>query len=194
MKKLRLLFDMDAILVDLLRPWIAWYNESHQDELHIDNVVGYHLEKYATKCTVDQLFGFFTHERYEACPVMPGASEGMKELFEAGHHVAISTATAGETAQSKWRLAKKVAPWMSEGNIMVGSLKEWIKADVFVDDAPKNVVKYRNEWKDQAHILTIAYPYNRDIKSLVNLYAEDHNNTVQAWDQIVEYIRKVAHA
>lgn len=191
MKKLVLLFDMDAILVDLLRPWLAWYNETHNDKLSIDDVTGYHLHEHATKCTVDQLFEFFTHERYSACPPLPGASEGLKQLHDAGHDIVITTATAGNTAQAKWTLAEKVAPWLKDGNVMVGSRKELIKGDVFVDDAPKNVVKYRNAWP-RAHILTIAYPYNRDIQTLVDLYAQDHNNTTQAWQQMTTYINKVA--
>lgn len=191
MRRLTLLFDMDAILIDLLRPWIGWYNQNHDDKLSVDDVAGYHLEKYATKCTVDQLFEFFTHERYTSCPVLPGASEGLLELDAAGHDIIITTATAGQTAQAKWTLAEKVAPWLKDGNVMVGSRKELIKGDVFVDDAPKNVVKYRNAWPE-AHILTIAYPYNRDIRTLVNLYAQDHNNTVQAWQQITQYIHTLA--
>ncbi len=193
MRKLTLLFDMDAILVDLLRPWLNWYNETHQDKVSIDDVTGYHLHEHAKNCSVDQLFEFFTHERYSACPPLPGAAEGLLELDQAGHDVVITTATAGSTAQAKWVLAEKVAPWLKDGNVMVGSRKELLKGDVFVDDAPKNIVKYKNAWPE-AHLLTIAYPYNRDIKTLVHLYAEDHNNTVQAWQQITQYIHQVARS
>lgn len=186
MRKLVLLFDMDAILIDLLRPWLAWYNQTHDDKLTVDDIPGYNLENHV-KCTPDQLYEFFTIERYESCPPLPGAAESLEKLHHEGHDIVISTATAGNTAQAKWTLAKKVAPFLKNSNIMVGSRKELIKGDVFVDDAPKNVVKYRNAWP-QAHILTIAYPYNKDIKTLVDLYAEDHNNTTQAWRHMTEYI------
>lgn len=190
MKKLTLLFDMDAILIDLLRTWIGWYNQTHDDKLTIDDVKGYHLHEYV-KCTADELFEFFTHERYMSCPVLPGASEALKEFHDAGHEIVITTATAGQTAQSKWDHAARVAPYLRDSNVMVGSKKELLRGDVFVDDAPKNVVKYRNAWPD-AHILTIAYPYNQDIQSLVNLYAQDHNNTLRAWQQMTAYIHGVA--
>lgn len=193
MKKLTLGFDLDAIGIDLLRPWISWYNKAHDDDLHHDQVTQYKVEKFMKKATINQVFSFFDDggKLYAECPVLPGAAEGLLELSEAGHDIVIATATVDDSANVKWHLVKKLAPWLSSSNVMVGSRKELLDFDVFCDDAPKNVVKYRNK-RPNAHIVTIAYPYNKDIQSLVNLYAQDHNNTVQAWRQICDYIHDVA--
>lgn len=188
-------FDLDAIIIDLLRPWVDWYNNTHEDTLHIDMVTQYKVEKFMKKAPdIEAVFAFFDEAgaRYAACPVLPGAAEGLLELKEAGHDIIITTATVDETANVKWHLVKKAAPWFNSNDVMVGSRKERLHLDVFCDDAPKNVVKYRNKWKDQAKIVTIAYPYNRDIQTLVDLYAHDHNDTVGAWRQIVDFIHTEA--
>lgn len=191
MIRLEIAIDLDAIVIDLLRPWIGWYNSKHEDNLTIDEIVEYKVEKFAKK--TNSMFAFFKDlENYANCPVLPGASEGLKELGDAGHDIIIATATAGRTAELKWDLVKKAAPWLHKDNIQIGSRKDRIYSDVFIDDAPKNIAQYRNRWPN-SHILTIAYPYNLVSRDLVNLYAQDHNNTVQAWRQICDYVHYVAN-
>ncbi len=192
-KRLTVLIDLDAIVIDLLRPWLAFYNKSHDDTVTIDDITTYKLENHTKKLRkARDLYKFFeNHINYSNCPVLPGASEGLLEMNDAGHDLIIATATAGQTANIKWHLAKKAAPWLHADNVMVGARKERLKGDVFIDDAPKNIVKYRNAWPD-AHILTIAYPYNKDCSTIVNCYAKDHNNTIQAWQEMTEYVRLVA--
>lgn len=189
--RLEIAIDLDAIIIDLLRPWLDWYNINHGDNLTVDDIIDYKVERVAKKTR--NMFAFFKDlNNYANCPVLPGASEGLLELHDAGHDVIVATATAGRTAELKWQLVKKAAPWFDDDNVQVGSRKDRIYADVFIDDAPKNISSYRRRWP-KAHILTIAYPYNRVSQSLVNLRAEDHNNTVQAWRQICDYIHNLAN-
>lgn len=189
-RKLIIASDLDSIIIDLIRPWLGWYNEKHDDTVHIDHVTSYKIENFTKK--TDRVFDFFQdHDNYRNCPVLPGAAEGLAAFHAAGHDVVIATSTAGQTAAIKWELVKKAAPWLNANNVMVGSRKELIRADVFIDDAPKNITRYRKAWPE-AHILTIAYPYNRDQLHLTNLHAEDHNNTHKAWEQIVKYVDEIS--
>lgn len=188
--RLTVLCDLDAIVIDLIRPWVAWYNQTHEDTITIDDITTYAVENHMKK--TKNVYKFFEeHINYTNCPVLPGASDGLRYLHDAKHDVIICTATAGQTAHLKWELIHKAAPWIKEGDVMVGSRKEKMFGDVFIDDAPKNVVKYRNAWP-QSHILTIAYPYNRDIKTLVNCYADDHHNTELAWKEMTKYVQTLA--
>lgn len=191
---LEIAIDLDSIIIDLLRPWIQWYNDNHDDNLTIDDMVEYRIEKFTKKAKKNDIYEFFKNlDNYAKCPVLPGAAEGLLELRDAGHDIIISTATAGRTAPLKWHLVNKAAPWLHEDNVMVGSRKDRIHADVFIDDAPKNIVNYRNRWPN-SHILTIAYPYNKDCRTLVNLYAQDHNNTNKAWRQMCNHIHALANS
>lgn len=190
MKKLMLGFDLDCFILDLLRPWLDWYNKEHGDNVTIDDVAHYDMEK---TCKKGPIYGFFDEagHNYKACPVMPGAAESLLELKEAGHEIVIATYAVEGQADFKWHLVKKAAPWMNAKNVIVIAKKELLALDVFGDDAPKNVVAYHNRWPE-AHLVTIAHPYNRDIESLVDVYAQDHNNTVQAWRQITDYIHQIS--
>lgn len=192
MKQLTIFVDLDAIVIDLIRPWLGWYNAKYEDNVTVDEIVQYKVDKFCKKTNVEGVFAFFEeHANYANCPVLPGAAEALKELDKNGHDVIIATATAGQTAHLKWHLVNKAAPWFNENDVMVGSRKEKLFGDVFIDDAPKNIVRYRNAWPS-SHILTIAYPYNRDCRSLVNLYAQDHNNTDKAWAEICGYIHELS--
>lgn len=190
-RRLVVAVDLDAIIIDLIRPWLNWYNEKYDDNLTVDEVTNYKLETHAKKAN-KHVYRFFENlDNYAKCPVLLGASEGLQALNTSGHDVIIASATAGRTASLKWDMVEKAAPWIHVNDVMVGARKELIRADVFIDDSPKNIVKYRNAWP-QAHILTIAYPYNKDCRSVVNLYAQDHNHTDKAWESMVQYIDALA--
>jgi 5'(3')-deoxyribonucleotidase len=190
LRTLEIAIDLDAIIIDLLRPWLHWYNTKYEDNLIIDDLTDYKVEKFAKK--TKNMFAFFRDlDNYANCPVIPGASEGLRELHDAGHDVIITTATAGRTAEIKWHHVNKAAPWIHHDNVMVGSRKDRIWADIFIDDAPKNLIKYRNRWP-KSHLVTISYPFNKNCKDMVSLYAEDHNNTAQAWRQICDFVNSVA--
>lgn len=193
MKKLTVLVDLDAIVIDLLRPWLEFYNRTHDDTVTINDITTYKLENHTKKLKkARDLYKFFEdHTNYKNCPVLPGASEGLLALNNDGHDVIVATATSGATASIKWHLVKKAAPWLHSDNVMVGARKEKLCGDAFIDDAPKNIVRYRNAWP-KAHILTIAYPYNQDCSSIVNCYAQDHNHTDLAWKQMVQYLKALA--
>lgn len=192
MRQLCIGVDLDAIVIDLIRPWLAWYNAKYDDNVTVDDIKAYKVEKFTKKTNPEGIFQFFEeHSNYANCPVLPGASQALLELHDEGHDIIVATATAGQTAHLKWHLANKAAPWLHENDVMVGSRKERLFLDVFIDDAPKNIVKYRNAWPD-AHICTISYPYNQDCRTLVNCFAQDHNNTDKAWQEIVRYIRHLA--
>lgn len=193
-RKLCIGIDLDAIIIDLLRPWLSWHNDQAEPEHHltVDHITKYKVEAFA-KPGIDMFKFFDLHENYTNCPVLPGAAEALSELKEYGHDIIIATATAGQTAHLKWDLVMKAAPWFSDNNVMVGSRKERLHFDVFIDDAPKNIVKYRNKWGNETKILTISYPYNQDCRTLVDLMAEDHNNTSQAWGQICDYVRELSN-
>lgn len=191
-KILEIAVDLDAIVIDLLRPWFEWYNTKFNDDVTIDDFVHYKVNTIMKKARPKELYGFFENlDNYANCPVLPGAAETLRELHLDGHDIIIATATAGRTAELKWHHAKKVAPWLHKDNVMVGGRKDRVYADVFIDDAPENITSYRTRWPN-AHILTIAYPYNKSNQTQVNCYAQNHNDTTQAWAQMYDYIRALA--
>lgn len=189
-KKLVLGFDLDGIIIDLTTPWLHWYNTKFQDFITIDDIRTYEIKDHTPK--TNNIYEFFNElSRYADCPVIKGASEGLKELHDAGHDIIITTASIIGAEHIKWYLVKKAAPWFKHQDLMIGSRKELLELDVFIDDSAKNVTNYSSTWPN-AHILTIAYPHNESIKGIVNCYAKNHHNTEVAWSTIVDYIYKVS--
>lgn len=188
-RKLRLAIDLDAILIDLMTDWLNWYNYHFHDDLTLDDMTSYHIENFAKKG--DPFLFFENPNNYLNCQPMAGAREALEEFRRDGHQVIIATASIVGTSNVKYSLARKVDPKIKDRDLMIGSQKEVIFADVFIDDAPKNIVAYRNEWP-KATIMTIAHPYNQDCRTLVNCFAEDHNNPARAWEQMRAYVRGLA--
>lgn len=189
MKKLTLVFDLDAIVIDLLRTWITWLNKTHGYNLTIDDITQYNMHD-VVPCGND-VYKFFTKERYRTCPVIPGAAWGLSYLQGAGHKIIVATATAGDTGSEKLSLLHKAAPWFHEDDLYVGKDKYKHRGDVFVDDAPKNIYAYRDVHPDTA-LMTIEYPYNRELKDVVHVFAKDYRQPENAWLEIVRGIQTIA--
>ena len=184
----RAIFDLDSIIVNLMEPWLAWYNHEYKDNLTFDQVTTYKIESHVKPECGTKIFDFFSPpERYGEIPIYEGAAEVLRRLHDNDVDIVIATATAGSTAPQKYVLAKKAAPWLDRHNIFIGTRKEVLHGHFFIDDAPKNMDAYMAEWPD-AHVLTIGHPYNQDHRHKVKLFAEDCFNTKQAWAKIVDYI------
>lgn len=187
----RVIFDLDSIIADLMNPWLDWYNREWGDTLKLADINTYHIEQHVKPACGWRVFEFFRgpegSARYGAIPIYAGATEGLKALHDNGVDVVIATATAGSTAPEKYAIAKKAAPWLDKHHILIGTRKEIIHGDFFVDDAPKNMLAYAAEWPD-THILTIGHPYNTEFKGKIQVYAEGCFNTAKAWKEIVDYI------
>jgi 5'(3')-deoxyribonucleotidase len=184
----RAIFDLDSIIANLMEPWVEWYNQEWKDNLTLDKITEYKIHAFVKRECGMKIYNFFKPpERYGKIPILAGASKGLMTLQNNNVDVFIATATAGKTAAEKYNIAHRAAPWLDADNVIVGASKEVLHGDFFVDDAPKNMDAYQNEWPD-AHILTIAWPYNFHYRGKIQLVADSYNNTEKAWDQIVEYI------
>lgn len=190
-RRLTIVFDLDSIIVDLLNPWINWYNKEFDDSLQVRDLHSWHIHQHVKPECGERIYEFFRdNERYASSPILDGATEGLAKLHELGHRVVISTATGvkaktARTAQAKLALINKAAPFID--NIHIGPDKFIICGDVFVDDSPENLRIYKDRWPE-AKLVTIAYPYNRDIMNFVDVYAQGFDRPRQAWDEIVTFI------
>lgn len=190
MKKLRILLDLDAILVDLLSEWLAWYNQQWKDNLTIEDITSWHIHDHV-KCG-NRIYEFFRGSKnYEKAKVIPGAAKAVRALHEDGHEIFIVSASSGSTAKSKHVHVGRVAEYLPSERIILAHRKDVVKGDVFIDDSPDNLRAYRAAWP-AAKVMTIAYPYNRPLKDQVDVFAESYAQPEQAWEQIYTAIQKHA--
>ncbi len=59
-RKLVIAIDLDAIIIDLVRPWLGWYNRLFNDNITIDDVTSYKIEQFTKK--TDDMFAFFADQ------------------------------------------------------------------------------------------------------------------------------------
>lgn len=190
MRKLTILCDMDEIIVDLLGHWLNLYHVDSGHLVHKGQVDMWEMEKLLPPGTPPEAIlkylkqpGFFLK-----APPMPGAIESIRLLMSYGHEVIIVTSQAGhESAAEKLYWIEEHMPFFPMKNIFLGHLKYKVKGDVLIDDGPHNIEPYRKNWPN-SFIATIALPYNRRVKHLCDVYAEDWSTPETAWDTIREEI------
>ncbi len=202
MKKLEIICDMDAILVDLFGPWLAWYNETYKDALLLEMITEWEISKFVKEECGKSIMDFFHPERdhqvkptlYRDIPALDGAVEGLQAIHEAGHDIIICSAVSGSTANEKYLWCAKHLPFLHHHNIFLGNRKERLVADILIDDGPHNIIDYNKRWGMQAITMGIAYPYNLAIRDEYVVYAEDFRDTRKAWETIVGAVQKVAES
>lgn len=189
--KLVIGLDMDGIFANLHQAWLNWYNKTWNDNIPLSKLQ-WDLKSIVKKECGDQIYNYlYSPDIYKEVDPIPGSLKAIKKLIKI-HDVIVITHPAGgcETVPDKARWLKKYLPELPESNYMFVAKKYLTKFDVFVDDSPNNIVPYREAWPD-AHILTIAWPYNECVESLVDLRANSYKYPKKAWKNILEYIMDI---
>ncbi len=190
-RPLEIVVDIDSILARLLETWLDWYNQKFNDNLGVQHLVHYNIERIVKPECHESVFEFFhIPDVYTTIDPLDGAVEAMKELFDAGHDIVICSATVSEEKQKRAWIARHF-PFIGKKDIFFGHRKEKLYADVFIDDAPKNIEAYRKRWP-ASKILTIAYPYNEGYQHMVDLHARGFDNAAAAWKAIVAKIHEIS--
>jgi 5'-nucleotidase len=181
--------DLDGIIADLHGHWIQWYNNKWHDNLRKEDL-RWELKSVVKRSCGDHIYDYLKlTDVYNYIQPHDGAIAGVKRLIDAGHDVVIITHAAGgcQTIPNKYDWIEKHLPF--ELDIIPTHRKELIRLDYLIDDSPTQIVPYRKAWP-KAQIITIAWPYNRNCKKLVNLRAKSYRDMPHAWLEITDYIAK----
>lgn len=187
--KLVIGFDLDGIIAAFHEAWLSWYNKTWDDNISIHQLK-WDLKSIVKEECGNDVYNFIrSADIYKNILPIPGSLKTVTDLAKMGHDVLIVTHPAGgsHTIPDKMMWIRKHLPMIREDNVIFISRKELIKLDVFVDDSPRNIIPYRKAWPD-SHILTIAWPYNQELGSIVNLRAASYQQPYLAWKAIQKYI------
>lgn len=178
---MRILVDLDGIVVDLLGPWIREYNALYGDNLTLDQVDSWHLDE-CVKCTKEEMLAIIQRPGYfDSLPPLPGAVAGVRALIAMGHDVKIATAPCGaDSARAKLAWIERYFP--GTGSFLCND-KHWIKADLIIDDKPETLEAFNG------FTATIEYPYNSHLP--VSCLAADCMDTAAAWREIVRFVKQL---
>ena len=193
-RSLRILCDMDSIIVNMSQKWIDLYNKDHNEKMTMDDVKNWDMA-HNVKIGEKIYEYLYSHEFFLNVDPIEGALEALQTFQKEGHHLVIASAPSwpGNSASDKLSWLKKHAPFINKRDVMLGHNKYMLKGDVLIDDSPDNIESYFKHWP-QADIMTIAYPYNASVAGLTSVYAESYKDTKSAWKQIVEGVEKLSNA
>ena len=159
---MRILCDLDGVLVDLLPEWLLQYRQLGGEPLTAKNFHSYNWEDQVRNrelfLQVLKSGGLFSSAR-----PMPGALIGFDNLRKK-HDVTVVTKVMGGSSRAfdakiGW-LWRHVQPQIPTDQIIFTGAKELVRGDVLVEDSPQNLVSWLGANPKGMGFL-IDHPYNR---------------------------------
>ena len=161
---MRIICDMDEVIVDMMNPLLKRYNEKHSSDITIEDITQWELP--GDMKVIFRDIGFF----YNLKP-LAGAMVGIKRLMEWGHDVVIASNHSGET-----HIASQKVGWVGwyfpelSNNLMMGHRKDLLQGDVIIDDNPDYLISSPCPIK-----ICMDRPWNR-MKNIVKISYTDWNS------------------
>lgn len=187
---MRILIDMDAIIVDLLNPWIEAYNAKRLGaHFKIDDVHSWDLHLCTPYPNENDVYIYKIIEQpgwFRNLKPLPGAIEAVSKLQLNNECYIVSTAGTPISYTEKIQWLNQYLPSFTKRNIILTGAKHLVQGDVLIDDSPANAAAYRKAWPE-SKILTIRYPYNTDC-GFYDVVANNWKHTEAAWETIVDYL------
>lgn len=188
---MRILIDMDGIIVDLLGKWLDCYNHDFNDCLSVDMVDSWHIaECIKPQCSPEKMMSYIHRPGFFSdLKPLPGAIDGVKAIMALGHDVKFATAPCNADS-AKCKIAWLDYHFNGSGLTGLDSFicqdKHWIDADLLIDDKPETLAR----WDVKGCLTaTIEYPYNAHL--LVDCMASSCTDTEAAWEQLVAFVERV---
>lgn len=158
---MKIILDLDSIVVNLIQPWLHSYNLAYADNLKVEDILTWDTHKYAKagKAIYGVLNqpGFFRYLGF-----VPGAEAAVKELVARGHEVwLVSSAVYPCNYSDKVEWMAEYLPMIPKKQTAMMDAKAEIHADVLIDDGPHNAEAYKKAHPN-AKVMTLRYAYNKD--------------------------------
>lgn len=177
---MRIICDMDEVLVDFINPLIAEYNRRHQSNLTLEDIKEWKLPP--------GMLDIFQHTKgfFVGLSPLPGAIDGIKQLTEWGHDVIIASAPSynGEIAKEKLTWIEQWLPNHTH-NVVITHRKEIFEADLIIDDHAHHIENFKRFG------FLVDRPWNR----YYNVYKKANTIRIREpiWENILEYVRFADH-
>jgi 5'-nucleotidase len=192
---------MDSIVVNLEKDWFGRYNKDYNDDLTIERVTEWHTHKFTKpECGV-KLYDYLREEGlYRNLEPLAGAVEALRRIHDLKYvsgkpaynifYLSAGT-TSPQIPKEKQEWSNVHTPFIDSKHMISCFHKFLVRGDIFIDDSPINIRKYRKHNPETA-IFTIDYPYNRDAQCEADVVAKDFKDTAKAWDQMEKCLESIA--
>jgi 5'(3')-deoxyribonucleotidase len=135
--------DQDDVLANLYKKWLRRYNELYDDNLDIQDVKGWNLHNFVKpECGMKIYDILEEHKFYRDLEIMPGAVEGIRQLYEDGFDVFFITSAMPirMSYKAKFDWLKEPFPFINVRKKTVYCGDKYITfPDYHIDDATHNL-------------------------------------------------------
>ena len=132
--------DLDDVCWNFLEAWLKRHNEITEDNVKLDDVKGWNIEKYINKGSREMLFYMLEQSDFwETVQPKAESSKYLKKLIEDGYDVYIVTATSHKVMNRKMNRFFELFPFINPEQIITTKVKQMINVDLLVDDNPENL-------------------------------------------------------
>lgn len=190
---LRILVDMDDVIVDLHTPWVHAVNKAEGSNLHHTALTTWERLPEKVWNAVLRIPGFFLSLDWE-----PGARGGLMDLKAAGHDVYIvSSPVVWEACRDKYHWVHThlrvydIIPSMDR--LVLTRSKHIVRGDVLIDDNPQNLESWLKE-NPGGKVVLYAQPWNADKRGEIHdgIVSKDLRWFVAySWGQVVKAIEMI---
>jgi 5'(3')-deoxyribonucleotidase len=144
---LRICVDMDEVMADTLAEHLRRYNQTFDEAVTPDDLVGKGLWEITPLDRQQQLRAFLDAEDFfEDLVLMPGAQEVLKALssrFEI--FIATQAMTVPNSLGPKYRWLQRYFPFIPCTNYVFCGNKSILRADYLIDDLPRNLLRFEGQ-------------------------------------------------
>lgn len=141
MKRLTVLCDLDDVLWDLKKPWIAHVNEKFGTCVQVNDITDWEIQQFFPSLTLEEVYSpLFAPGFWETLQPTQNAGEFISKLKEDGHTVKVVTASFFENVPAKMLRLFSLFPMFSQEDIIITTDKQIIKGDVLLDDGVHNLI------------------------------------------------------
>ena len=156
-----LLIDMDNVVADLMKKWLATYNAEYDDNLTPDKITSWAIESHASKCSPREFHAIIERAEFFAdLDVFADAIDVTGRLQSFGHELYFVTATPYDNPTAgfdKNNWAQKYFPHIGRQRVIQTHHKHMVKGDLLFDDSPVNLQHF------PGIKVAMDFPYNKNV-------------------------------
>lgn len=159
-----IVIDFDDTLCEFVRPAIDRVNQKHGWSIRYEDISDWQFSSFPEAVRQAIYHEFSQPELYEAQTPIPGASEMLQKLIDAGHDVIITSSAYPKYMTTRATQIMTLFPMVPQENILLGSRKDTVQADIMLDDARHNIERTRAKYP-----ILIRRPWNRSMTGLLSV-------------------------
>lgn len=177
----RILVDVDAVVADLMPVWLGLYNKDYSDTLETRDILKWGIHEIVKPECGTAIFDYLVYPTlYDDVKPIDGAISSIRWLRQHSYDVRFVTSGVFE---SKIRWLGNHGLLIGENflyspDVVVAHDKSIIKADIMIDDNPKNCDSF------QGKSILFAQPWNKEY------HGHSYSFRADGWIDVIQYLAR----